>query len=510
MVHSLRVGRRLVVVWLALLLLSPTLTSAAVEITYFEAAWDGTSVRLTWGTGSENDHAGFDLWRSETLIDSEDPATIEAQATRLTTQTIYNPSGPCLSTGRDYEFVDSSPPSSDEFWYYLQSHNCDGATSSFSRDQRIKVSRDATPTPDAPTIVAAGPTESGALRISWSGVSGTQFYVVERKQAAASTWQEAARIGASSQVYADTAISCEQQWQYRVSAIVNDQRSAPSAPVTLTASPCAPDSLSGSRQTDGKARLTWQDRASSESGFEVQRQTDNGWTIVATLPTNSDSWQDSLTLDCDESASYRVRAVRESDGAVSPWSTTSVSGPACPTATPTRTPGPTWTPIPAGTTATATNPPAPTSTLPPATATPVRRQPSPVIPSNTPTTPPTLTPAPPAAQVTTVPPAGGAGTTEQPTLTPAPTLATGSVGGTAPAPTAAPPDVPASSPTAPAVAAALPTVAPIPVSSSGGIPEVEPRGVDWLQLLAWLLITAEIAAVLAIGLGAVFFLRRSP
>ncbi|MCZ7568528.1 MAG: hypothetical protein M5U01_08055 [Ardenticatenaceae bacterium] len=511
--NSPRLGRRLVVVILALLLLSPTLAGAAVEITYFEAEWDGSSVRLTWGTASENNHAGFDIWRSATLIDSEDPATIKAQATRVTSQTIYNTNGPCLSSGQDYVFVDSSPPASDELWYYLESHDCDGVSSTFSRDQRVRVARDATPSPDTPAIVSAGATESGALRISWSAVSGAQFYVVERKQASSSNWQEVARIGASSQVYADTAVSCEQRWQYRVSATVGQQRSEPSAAVTLTTSPCAPDSLSGSRQTDGTVRLTWNDRASSESGFEVQRQLDSGWTTVATLPANSESWQDSRTLDCAESASYRVRSTRQSDGTASPWSSTGVSAPACPTETPTRTPGPTWTPIPAASTATPTVPPSATTLpppsatpRPPATATVVRQQPGPIAPSSTPTSPP---PPPTGAPATPLPPAGGAGPADQPATPPSPSPAAGAAGGPAPSPTAVAPVILAASPTPLPIAAAVPTAVPQPAQAEASIPPVEPRGTDFIHLLTWLLIAADIGAALAIGVGAVLFLRRS-
>jgi hypothetical protein len=114
---------------LALLVLYGPATHAAVDLAYFMGRWDGSIIRLTWGTGSEVDHAGFHLWRSTENLPIVDGQIDRSRATRLSDSPILSPVV-CPPAGYDYdEFVDAPPaPLQDTYYYYLESANCGGGS----------------------------------------------------------------------------------------------------------------------------------------------------------------------------------------------------------------------------------------------------------------------------------------------------------------------------------------------------------------------------------------------
>lgn len=85
----------------------------------------------------------------------------------------------------------------------------------------------------------------------------------------------------------------------------------PSAPTLLEASPVS------STQVD----LAWQDNASDETAYHIERSPDGstGWTEIDTVATNETSYSDSV-LDCGVDYYYRVRAFRSGDGQYSDYS----------------------------------------------------------------------------------------------------------------------------------------------------------------------------------------------
>lgn len=83
------------------------------------------------------------------------------------------------------------------------------------------------------------------------------------------------------------------------------------APTNLISTPIS------SRQID----LSWQDNASDETGYRIERSQDGstGWIEIASLPANSNSYSDS-DLDCNSGNHYRVRAYRSGDNTFSDYS----------------------------------------------------------------------------------------------------------------------------------------------------------------------------------------------
>ena len=86
---------------------------------------------------------------------------------------------------------------------------------------------------------------------------------------------------------------------------------APSAPTNLSATPVS------STQID----LTWDDNASDETGYHIERSPSGttGWTEIDTVGANTTTYSD-FGLECDSEYFYRVRAFRLGDNQFSGYS----------------------------------------------------------------------------------------------------------------------------------------------------------------------------------------------
>jgi hypothetical protein len=118
---------------------------------------------------------------------------------------------------------------------------------------------------------------------------------------------------------------------YQLSAVAydNDGASTRSSYVTVTVKtgPTAPSTLSVAAQSGSSIRLTWTDRATTESGFYVYRAVGTGsFTRIKTLAANSVSFTDS-GLTAGTKYSYRVTAYNAvGESAAASGSTTTPSG----------------------------------------------------------------------------------------------------------------------------------------------------------------------------------------
>jgi len=85
--------------------------------------------------------------------------------------------------------------------------------------------------------------------------------------------------------------------------------------------PTAPDGLTATLATATSIQLTWNDRSSDESLFEIQRRSNGGsWSTLASPAANTTAYLDS-GLTPSTTYDYRVRA--SGDGGTSAWSTVS-------------------------------------------------------------------------------------------------------------------------------------------------------------------------------------------
>lgn len=145
----------LVLLAAGLLVVGARVASAAVELAHFEGEWRVDRVVLSWGTGSEHDHAGFNLYRH---TDELPPNEVVGRATKLNDQIIGSDTL-CTPLGSEYTFDDTAAdPAAGQYHYWLESFNCSGG-SEVSADAHIVVTIDV-PTPTQTATETAVPSDT--------------------------------------------------------------------------------------------------------------------------------------------------------------------------------------------------------------------------------------------------------------------------------------------------------------------------------------------------------------
>lgn len=179
--------------------------------------------------------------------------------------------------------------------------------------------------PQAPVVEALGVTE---IRVAWMDLGGDETeYRVERRPAAAAVNSRAtvATTSGDSVAIIDVGLNGGTAYCYAIVALRGAAPSEPSDESCVATHPVvvAPTTPRVTALGQTELLLEWQDAATDEDGFEVQRrlqsQGEAGFTAVGDSPANATAFVDTglavWTTYC-----YRVRARR--GGSVSAWSDT--------------------------------------------------------------------------------------------------------------------------------------------------------------------------------------------
>jgi hypothetical protein len=166
------------------------------------------------------------------------------------------------------------------------------------------------PPPAAPSNLAASPSSSSQVNLTWSDNSGNETgFKVERAPATGGPWTQIGTTAAAS--YADGGLAASTTYYYRVRAwgISGDSAySNTAAATTLAGAPAAPSGLAATAVSSSRIDLSWRDNSSNETGFKIERSAAGGsWAQVETPGANATSYADS-GLASSTSYSYRVRA----------------------------------------------------------------------------------------------------------------------------------------------------------------------------------------------------------
>ncbi len=169
-------------------------------------------------------------------------------------------------------------------------------------------------------------TDQGHYTVSWTRPSSQWNCDVEYQLSSdnGATWESTITIGRSDwfRLPPDTV------WLLRVRAVYEGNSSyAPSdwsetftLKLDSTKAPSDPYNLTAKKQVNGSLLLNWEDRSYNETGFELQRSTDNGttWETVQTIARDNTS---TLVSSPGENDRYRLCAVN--DTGKSAWLTIS-------------------------------------------------------------------------------------------------------------------------------------------------------------------------------------------
>ena len=139
--------------------------------------------------------------------------------------------------------------------------------------------------PNAPSNLAASVVSSTQVNLSWTDNSTNETgFEIKRATDSAFT-QNVVWVGAiQGTTYSDTSLTASTTYYYKVRAEGATQDSAYSSSVSATTMssgdtiPTAPSNLSATAVSGTQVNLTWTDNSSNETGFEIKRATDSGFT----------------------------------------------------------------------------------------------------------------------------------------------------------------------------------------------------------------------------------------
>ncbi len=143
---------------------------------------------------------------------------------------------------------------------------------------------------------------------------------------------------ADAQTYVDEGRVCETDYEYYVEAFNANVTSEPSNTDRDSTSWCpvdAPTGLTASTTQVGHVLLNWADNSNEEMGYYIQRSEIglDTWRTIATLPSDSSSFQDT-TATC-ETMTYDYRAQAYDQNTVSSWSNIASGSSYCAVTSPT-------------------------------------------------------------------------------------------------------------------------------------------------------------------------------
>ena len=169
--------------------------------------------------------------------------------------------------------------------------------------------------PAAPSGLTATAASSSAINLAWTDNANNETgFVLERAPTSAFASITTIPLGANVTTYADTGLAASTTYYYRIRSTNPQGDSANSNPAsdttTAPAALAAPTTLVATAQSTTAIGLTWQDNASNETGYVVERASSAAFTspVVTNLAAGATSYTSS-GLTAATTYYYRVKAV---------------------------------------------------------------------------------------------------------------------------------------------------------------------------------------------------------
>ena len=143
----------------------------------------------------------------------------------------------------------------------------------------------------------SGSVVKNKIMLTWNyGATNQTGFQIERSTDAVS-FGILGTVGRNSLSYSDATAIPGYGYYYRVAAFNTGGNSPYSSVIQIGTPPIAPSNLAGTAVSTSQINLTWQDNSNNETGFILQRSTDNVTFItVTTTPANANSYSDSGLL----------------------------------------------------------------------------------------------------------------------------------------------------------------------------------------------------------------------
>ena len=178
--------------------------------------------------------------------------------------------------------------------------------------------------PAQPGTPVLTPLTSSTMRVQWTDNSTIELgYRVERSPNGSSGWTTVGSMGENAVEYTDTGLAASTTYFYRVVGFNANgdgtaSASASATTIALPLPPAAPSALVAVATSTTTVALGWTDNSSGETGFRIQRSTDNStWADLLTPAANAASAEDT---SASRNSTYFYRICAYNDGGNSAWS----------------------------------------------------------------------------------------------------------------------------------------------------------------------------------------------
>src|SRR5579884_2012589 len=211
-----------------------------------------SQINLTWKDNSWNE-AGFSIERMASGGAFSQIATVGAKVA---------------------SFQDTTVSASTTYSYRVRAFNSAGY-SAYSNTATVTTP---IPPPAAPTNLTASAISTSQINLSWTNnaTNVTGFYV--QRSTDDVNFSQVGSTGSARTSYSDGALNAGTTYYYRVYAYNSSGNSAYSNVANATTvpnPPAAPSSLTATAASSSQINLSWTNNATNQSGFYIQRSTDN-------------------------------------------------------------------------------------------------------------------------------------------------------------------------------------------------------------------------------------------
>ena len=164
------------------------------------------------------------------------------------------------------------------------------------------------PRPEPVLDLRASMAGVNTARLDWTLASlGADGFRIERR-VEDGEFEAIGSAPAATLSYLDETVEPDHRYTYRVVAILGPDESVPSNEAVIDSTPRAPEGLVATVVNSRRVRLTWTDLTEGETGYEIQREEEDGsLSTVALTGANVESHDDTTVLP-DRTYTWRVRA----------------------------------------------------------------------------------------------------------------------------------------------------------------------------------------------------------